>query len=207
MTAALSAQLLGLCAGAGVLARRGAGSQRRPWLTIKRCESEKTFLEHQLRNLRSAHAGPLRSVVDRLSGDGFYDVIRLRAGSEQFERAYELLYPRDVRCWNLELAELSGELGLVNLWLDHGRWLSSSTAAIKPPWRTEELVAWIERLNGLGIRCAPRISTRNGEIEAIGLGISGTETLIKRIRPHVHRSMRERLWAHKMLGTGHVRPR
>lgn len=207
MSAALSAQVLGLCAGAGVLARRGAGSQRRPWLTIKRPESEKTYLEHQLRTLRSVHSGAMRSVLDRRSGDGFYDVLRLRAGSEQFERAYALLYPRDVRCWTLEIAALSGELGLANLWLDHGRWLSSSTALIKPPWRTEELMAWIERLNGHGIRCAPKISSRTGEIEAIGLGVCGTEALIKRIRPHVHRSMRERLWAHKMLGSGHVRPR
>lgn len=206
MSAAITAKVLAYCAGAGVLQLRRAPGGSRPVLVIRRCESQKSYLDHQLRALRKLHDGPLRAVIDRGSGSGFYDVLRLKAASDQFSRAYGLLYPTDGRNWTPQLARLSGEAGLVNLWLDHGRWISQSSAVIKPPWRSEEMVAWIEALHGHGVRCAPKIKTTSGEIEAIALGVSGTEALVRFIRPHVHRTMRERLWPRKMLASGHVLP-
>lgn len=199
MSAALTAHLLALCAGKGTLALKGAGTTRRPWLEIRRCESERTYLDHQLRRLRKLHQGQLRAVLDPCPSSGFYGMLRLRAGSEQFHRAYELLYPGDLRRWSPRLIQLAGTAGVAQLWLDHGKWESLSTGKIKPPWSTGEILEWCAALCDRKIRCAPVIETRTGKIRAIRLGVSGMEELIQQIRPMVHRSMRDRLWARKML--------
>ena len=91
MSAKFVARALSFTLGKGVVALKGA--RKRPWLEIVRPETQRTYLDHQLRSLRKLHDGPIDAVWDVIPTNGFYDKERLRLHGEGMWRVHELRCP------------------------------------------------------------------------------------------------------------------
>lgn len=118
MSAQFVALALSYCLGKGTISLRG--QKKRPWLEIRRKETDLTYLNHQLRTLHRFHDGKLEAVSDVVQTDGFYDDRRIRVHSPDLYRAYELLYFRDERRLTPEVLQIAGFQGLASLWCDTG---------------------------------------------------------------------------------------
>lgn len=118
MSAHFVALALSYSAVYGTLALKGA--KKRPWLEIRLCERDRTYLRYIGRRLRSAHDGPLDLVYDIVPGESFYDVHRLRFHSPELYRVYELLYPRDCRHLSAEAMEIGARHLVAALWTQGG---------------------------------------------------------------------------------------
>jgi hypothetical protein len=146
MSTQFTLKVLSYCLGQGTIALKGKAC--RPWLELSRIETERSYLEHQLRALRRLHPGPLEAHWDRLPGKSFYDIERLRIHSDLLWRPYELLYPRDQRTITPQLLAMSGFGGLVGLWGDRGRaYPRSAELALRAPGlKTQDLEEWCQSL-------------------------------------------------------------
>ena len=118
MSAQFVALALSYCLGKGTISLRGR--KKRPWLEIRRQETDLTYLNHQLRMLHKAHDGKLEAVSDVVQSNGFYDDRRIRVHSPDLYRVYELLYFRDERRLSPEVLAVAGAQGLSALWCDTG---------------------------------------------------------------------------------------
>lgn len=184
MPAALVARILAYCLGKGRLCRRG--HNKTVWLEIIRCETEKTYLDHQLRTLRKLSQGQqVRADLDRVDSTGFYDRLRLRFHAPELERAWELLYPDGERRLGLEPLRIAGPLGLASLWIDRGRW-EANCGILQGGYTRDDidaLLQWFAELN------VPARAQARG----VRFGVKGMEQLVKIARPHTHEAMRHRL--------------
>jgi len=143
MSAQFVALALSYCLGKGTISLRG--QKKRPWLEIKRPETDLIYLNHQLRMLHKAHDGKLEAVSDIVQGGGFYDDRRIRVHSPDLYRVYELLYFRDQRRLTPEVLRIAGAQGLAALWCDTGT--ATKTKAILRSWadaeQTQFLHDWV----------------------------------------------------------------
>lgn len=206
-TPAFVVRALAYSLGAGALSLRG--SRCRPWLEIRRRETETAYLDHQLRSLRRLCGPGSESRVDLLPGDRIYGTVRGRFHHPDLLQAYRLLYPQDTFQLTGQVLQMVGLEGLAALWLDGGRYCRNHPQLLGLPqfqeadWmllraylrasrqptdllfggrtRRSELTHRIDRpIRGLRL-LGPR---RQGSAPAPLLGW---------IEPHVHRSMRHTL--------------
>lgn len=185
----LTALVLGYCLGRGTLALRGKRSQ--PWLEVVRPETERTYLDHQLRSLRAACQGaPHRSSLDALPTEGFYDDQRLRFHSPGLWQAYELLYAGDQRQLTSAVLESLGLPALTALLLDRGVRLSPRCYDLKlrTPQEAKLVHEWAA---SLGV--PPLVTGRRPNTRVLAWRDRGLDALIEQVRPWTHRSMRHRL--------------
>lgn len=181
MSARLVSLALSYAIGGGVL--RSKGIKQRSWLELKRLETERTYMLHQVKSLQRAGAGPLRVVVDMLPGQHFYDICRARLQHDGFDRAIELLCPDGTPRLNGEILEITGGRGLASLWLDLGRW--DKNVAVIPLPTPQDAEALAARLGQLGLSGIARSSDRTN----LRLSLRQFGQFVDLIRPHVHRSM------------------
>jgi len=181
----VSAQFVSLAVGyslaLGQLRRKGV--RRRPWLELRRLETESTYLDHQVRALRRASRQPLRVDVDLLPGKGYYDISRVRIHSPSLERVLEILEDGITE----DALLVAGTRGLACLWLDHGFWRGQCgelTFAQEP-----EAEAFRSALHRLGIQAMPPLKRPR----LVRLAPDAMHGLATNLRPHVHRSMRHAL--------------
>lgn len=185
----MSARFVSLAVGyslaGGELRRKGI--RQRPWLEIRRLETEHTYLDHQGRALRRAAPGPSRQLLDSLPGHAFYDISRLRFQHPLLERVMDICCPDGKQQVTPKALEVAGERGLALLWLDAGSW-DGRTAVLRP--RTLEDAQVIRSaLQQRDIPCSrPSASAPWLEIAPLPM-----ERLAEQLRPHVHRFMRHAL--------------
>lgn len=99
------------------------GPKKRPWLELRRPETELTYLRHQVHTLRTLERkrGSLDIVYDSVEKDDFYCDVRVRIQSDDLWPAYELLYPRDEKKVTREVIDIAGMHGIKSLWADKRR--------------------------------------------------------------------------------------
>lgn len=119
MSAQFVALVLSYCLGRATISLKG--KKKRPWLEIRRPETDLTYLNHQVKMLHRAHDGKLEVVSDVLQTDGFYDDRRVRIFSEDLYRVYDLLFFRDRRQITPEILKITGKQGVAAMWCDTGR--------------------------------------------------------------------------------------
>jgi hypothetical protein len=187
----MSAQFVSLAVGyalggSGVLRRKGV--RRRPWLELRRLETESAYLGHQVRMLQRAVTGELRLDQDVIAGKGFYDIRRARLQSPSLGRAIELLCPDGELRLTTEVLQVAGMRGVASLWLDAGAWRPDGSGRL--PMRSvadADLLVALLRQRGIAAVAAdkrgPVIDMRPGVMSA----------LADLLRPYVHRSMRHAL--------------
>lgn len=191
MNAGFTAAVVRYCLGAGRILE--LGPNKRLWLEISRCETERTYLGHQLRLLRKTHDGPLLARVEPVAGSGRYDRERLRLLSPQLARAKELLFgPGGERRISAETWLVAGIPGLAALWLDQGRWLGRALE-LRLDWSEAELELLIRQIQAVGSK-AHLARSRQGRLCGVHVLGRHVDALAAAVRPHVHRSMRHRLW-------------
>lgn len=187
MSTQFVARVLSYSIGAGKIALKG--SRKRPWLELKRPETERQYLGSQVYQLRKFHPGDLEIFWDRVPTDGFYDLDRARIQSDELWRAYELLYPRDKFTLSSTVLDLAGMHGACSLWLDHGSWHGRGgeiTGGYSP--HEKKLIG--EWLTGLGFESAHRRVENRCRLY---LPPDTMRKFIPSIRPFVHASMRRKL--------------
>ena len=168
------------------------GRNKVPWLEIERCETERTYLDHQLRTLRKLNHGELcQGELQLVPSEGFYDRLRLRFQARPLYRVWDLLYPRDQRRISPEALQVAGPLGAACLWLDNGRWLSKTTGCIKGLSSLEDTLTVAEWLSDMNVPC--RYDVLNGDHAQVLLGVTGMQQFVKLTRPLTHVSMRHKL--------------
>ena len=152
----LTKTALSWCLGKGSLGIRG--SKRRPWLEIKRVETERPYLSYQLFSLRRAADGPTDDVRDTLTGSSFYDIERIRFTGEGLEAAYRMLYPRDKRVITPEVLDTCGIEGLAAIWLDQGIIKPNKRGVLSGKYSLEEAhhIKNAFRSHGIAARITPR---------------------------------------------------
>lgn len=176
---------IGYAIAGGVLRRKGA--RRRPWLELRRSETESTYLGHQVQALRSAAEGGFTATVDMVPGDGFYDLVRARVHAPGLERAMELLCPEDAQALNQEALAAAGLRGLACAWLDAGRWdHSAGVWSFRSGADAREVKRYLQEL---GIR--PSLTQPMSPL--VRVPPDAMAALVRLLRPHVHRSMRHAL--------------
>lgn len=187
MSAQFVARVLSYCLGKGNLSLRG--SRKRPWLELKRSETERIYLGSQVYRLRQDHPGSLEVVWDRVSTDGFYDLERARLQSDELWRAYDLLYPRDEFTLSREVLDLCGAVGLATLWLDFGSWVgrAGEIRGRHTPQQKRLLADWIQ---SMGFPAEAKFA--NG-VCRLTLPADSMREVKRFIRPHVHQTMRHKL--------------
>ena len=186
MSAQFVQRVLSYCLGVGQI--NLLGHRSRPWLQIVRPETEKVYLNHQLKQMRLAHAGQLEYVWDVLPTDGFYDKKRLRVRSDELYRAYELMYPRDKKIITPQVMSICGIYGLTALWSDRGR-VVGRLGKIRTRLSTEDnhvIAGWC---NDNGFSCS--LISREDKCFGIQFDRDSTQNLIASIRPHIHKTMRK----------------
>lgn len=147
MSARFVSLAVGYALGSGVLRRKGQA--QRPWLELRRLETESAYLGHQVRLLRQAVTGPLRLDRDTVPGAGFYDIARARLQSPLLERAIELLQPDGHPRLSPEVLQVAGLRGVASLWLDVGQWRSDGSARLLLPTAEDggALVAYLREVD------------------------------------------------------------
>ena len=166
------------------------GKRQRPWLEISRYETDRTYLDHQLRVLKQYHDGPIDYVWDRLSTDGFYDRERFRFQGELLWRAYELLYPKDQKVISREVLNIAGLKGAAALWIDQGRVIGKK-GSIRGRFSENDYVQLESWFNDLGIPA--KIHRNNISIVQLSFKKNSLESLSKLLRPMVHLTMKKTL--------------
>lgn len=168
--------------GLGNLRRKGV--RQRPWLELRRLETESSYLEHQVRALRRVALQPVRVERDLLSGKGYYDIARARIQSADLERAVELLEPGI----NAEALQVAGAArGIACLWLDCGFW-RRGTGVIRCG-NAAEAEALHRSILDLELTCI----LSPGRRPAIEIDARSMPQLAHLVRPFVHRCMRHTL--------------
>ena len=161
------------------------GRRQRPWLEIIRPETEKPYLNHQLKLLRDAHPGKLDTHLDMLPTDGFYDKFRLRVRSDELYRAYELMYPRDKKIITPQIISITGMPGISALWSDRGR-VVGRLGKILTRWKDDENQFLAEYISQQGFECM--VTKGSG----VRFSRASTKELIDVLRPLTHRCMRSK---------------
>jgi hypothetical protein len=177
---------VGYALGSGQLRRKGA--RQRPWLELRRLETESTYLLHQTRLLQRSGSGSVRVDVDMLPGQGYYDLRRARLHSPLLERAMELLQVDGDRRYSIEALRVAGVRGIASLWLDMGRWRLGSGLLLIPSLEDGAVLSEY-LLSHHGIKAT--ISER--PTPAVTLAPRPMQDLACLLRPQVHRSMRHAL--------------
>ena len=183
MSAQFVARVLSYCLGVGTLGLKG--QRQRPWLEIIRPETEKPYLNHQLKLLRDAHPGKLDTHLDMLPTDGFYDKFRLRVRSDELYRAYELMYPRDKKIITPQIISITGMPGISALWSDRGR-VVGRLGKILTRWKDDENQFLAEYISQQGFEC---MTTKGSGVR---FSRTSTKELIDVLRPLTHRCMRSK---------------
>jgi len=139
------------------------------------------------------HETPLTVHQDRLPGEGFYDIERVRLQGEGLYQVYELLYLRDRWTLSTEVLQLCGLRGLAALWLDSGSWHAGKARFGTQHSQLRDLDFWILRqyLADLGFESDPNI--RKGETKSLAIRYSQGDALMTALRPYVQRDMRHKL--------------
>lgn len=181
MSAQFVSLAVGYALGLGQLRRKGV--RKRPWLELRRLETEATHLEHQVRALRRALHQPIRVDMDLISGKGYYDICRARIQSPWLERAIDLAGSGITP----EALSAAGVRGLACLWLDRGIWRRDSGQFVLRSSADADAVQDV--LLGLGIRLRRRADSSG----VIGIEPEPMHELAGILRPWVHRSMRHAL--------------
>jgi len=186
MSARFVSLAVGYALGGGVLRRKGV--RQRPWLELRRLETESIYLGHQVRGLQRAATGELRLDQDTLPGQGYYDIRRARLHSPLLERALELLMPDGEPRLTTEVLQVAGVRGLASLWLDLGAWRPGGAARL--PLRSgADAELLVHHLKQLGVSAAA--ADRKGPVlEFRPVAMAEFADLL---RPQVHRSMRHAL--------------
>ena len=186
MTAQVVSLAVGYALGAGHLRRKGA--RQRPWLELRRLETESTYLLHQVRLLQRSSSGSARAALDLVPGQGFYDVRRARLHSPLLERAMELLQVDRGLRFSEEVLQVAGVRGLASLWLDAGSWqLGTGTIALRS---LEDGAVLLEHLAAqYGIQAA----LHERPAPALKFTPRAMHALTNLLRPQVQRSMRHAL--------------
>jgi len=164
------------------------GRRQRPWLQIIRCETERPYLSHQLKQLRDAHLGQLEFDIDVLPCDGFYDDVRLRVRSDELYRAYELMYPRDKKVVTPQILGLTGIIGMSALWSDRGR-IVGRIAKIRSRFTPEANIALVDWCNRHGFES--KHIARLDRSYGVQFTPHSTQAFITAVRPHTHKVMRK----------------
>lgn len=142
--------------------------------------------------LRRLHPQPGSFKVhwDRRSADSIYDDLVAEFTCPELWGAYSLLYPRDRRRITSEALVAAGLPGLAAAWLDEGE-LAPESAKLRllgPGPCDAELLGWLEDLGAPGrIAPGPRLQV------SLCWDRWQADTLIRQIRPLVHRAMAHRL--------------
>lgn len=192
MSIRFATRVICYCLGKGRLSLRGA--QSRPWLEIKRPESDHCYLRHQARTLRQLHHGDLDLRWDRRPGRSFYDVIVLRVQSDQLWPAYELLYARDRRRISADALDQAGLTGLAALWCDTG---------VRSPGKAEvqiqDCAADDDALAAWGAALGFPLTIRRSDTDLVTLRWHGevARLLMKELRPIIHPVRRPTTWPPK----------
>lgn len=177
---ALSYSLVG-----GVLRRKGV--KQRPWLELRRLETESTYLGHQLRSLRCCAPAGFIGHLDAVAGQGFYDIRRARIHSPHLERVMELACPDGEQRITQKILGITGDRGLAAIWLDGGTW--ERHAGVIDLRNHEDAVALQWYLKGRGF---PSVLVTEVS-RSLRVAPSIMAELTRLMRPHVHRSMRAAL--------------
>ena len=183
MSAQFVARALSYCLGVGTLGLRG--QKQRPWLEIIRPETEKPYLNYQVKLLREAHPGKLDTHWDMLPTDGFYDKFRLRARSDELYRAYELMYPRDKKVITPQIISITGMQGVAALWSDRGR-VVGRLGKILTRWGDDENEFLAEYISQQGYECM--VTKGSG----VRFSRTSTKEVINALRPFTPRCMRSK---------------
>ena len=185
----MKAHFIGLAVGyalaGGELRRKG--SRQRPWLEMRRLETESVYLGSQARALRKAATLEARCIEDVVPGRAFYDICRLRFQHPWLERVMEICCPGGEQQVTAEGLQIAGVRGLAQLWLDAGSW-RGRTGVITP--RT---AADARALHGALARLGVPASRPSARQEWLELAPGPAQELMALLRPHVHRSMRHAL--------------
>jgi hypothetical protein len=185
MSAQFVSLAVGYALGGGTLRRKG--SRQRPWLELRRLETEATYLGHQVRALQRAGGGSVRVDLDVIAGPGLYDLRRARLHSPLLERVMAIAAPDGLQTITPTALEVAGQRGLALLWLDRGRWEGPS--ALLPLRHSSETDLVRQALRDLSIPSAPYPARP----DCLRIAAGPMEALAQVLRPHVHRSMRHAL--------------
>lgn len=181
----MSAQFVSLAVayslGIGTLRRKGV--RQRPWLEMRRLETESAYLEHQVRALRRSLRQPIRVEEDDVPGKGYYDLRRVRIQSPALERALEVAGAGITE----EALQVAGGRGIACLWLDRGRWIRCSGEIRLDS--TEEAALVHQAIRRLGVSCPVPL----GKERVVRIMSRPMHDLASILRPFVHRSMRHAL--------------
>ena len=181
MSAQFVARVLSSCLGVGTLGLRG--QKQRPWLEIIRLETEKPYINYQLKLLRACHPGKLDCHWDTIPLPGFYDKVRLRVRSDELYRAYELMYPRDRKVITPQIISIVGMQGVSALWSDRGR-VVGRLGKIITRWSDDENAYLADWINSQDIAC--QVTKGQG----VRFDRESTKQIIDAIRPFTPRCMR-----------------
>ena len=193
---------LSWCLGKGTISLRG--SKRRPWLEIKRVETEHTYLSYQLFSLRREHDGPFDDIRDVVPGESYYDSERIRFQGSGLDVAYGLLYPRDRKTISKQVLDLAGLQGLCALWMDCGRISLNRDGLIKGRFSNDDYGLIIDRIIDHQIRAMPLMV--HGTIRGVRLKPDAMLSFARLIRPYAHFSMKAKLQLRKSPpGSGQTR--
>lgn len=172
---------VGYCLVGGTLRRKGI--KQRPWLELRRIETESTYLGHQVRALRQAGGTGILVDVDTVAGSGFYDIRRGRIHHPWLERVMEILCPGGEQRLTSEALLVAGPRGLASAWLDGGSWVRAvGVLDLRTPDDARIMRAFLERQG------FPSRSVKGAR--ALQFAPAVADELMRQIRPHVHRSMR-----------------
>jgi hypothetical protein len=173
------------------LSQRGSislrGQKRRPWLRLRRTELEKTYLDHQVRQLRKLNRGDgFKAHWSRISVDSIYDDLQVEFTTDDLWPAYRLLYPRDQRRVTPEAFAAAGRPGLAAAFLDSGiRKAQSARLRFYGPMPAPSFLSdWLEDLDVPG-----RLRWFPGGSVAMEWNEEQSKSLVRAIRPLTHRSM------------------
>lgn len=185
MSAQFVSLAVGCALGGGTLRRKG--TKQRPWLEMRRLETEAAYLGHQVRALQRAGGGSVRVDLDVVAGPGLYDLRRARLHSPLLERVMTIAAPDGLQSITPTALEVAGQRGLALLWLDRGRWEGPS--ALLPLRHSGEADLVRQLLRDLSIPSAPYPA----QPATLRIAAGPMEALAQILRPHVHRSMRHAL--------------
>ena len=174
--------------GKGILSLKGR--RRRPWLELSRLETERDYLNHQVKQLIKYHEGPVDIFKDRLPTNSFYDKERVRFHGQELWRAYEILCPRDKPYISDAVLDITGERGVASLWIDQGRFIGKR-GSIRGKYSNQEYENITKWLNRFSIPAV--IHSNQTAILEISIRKDAMPTLLNIISPYVPKIMKNKL--------------
>ena len=190
MSAQLVTHVLSYSLGKGVLSLKGR--RKRPWLELSRLETERDYLNYQLKQLKKYHEGAIDLFKDRLPTNGFYDKERVRFHGQGLWRAYEILCPRDKSCISPTVLDVVGKQGMASLWIDQGRFIGKR-GSIRGKYTEEEyrnITNWLRTFDIPAV-----LHSNQTAILEISIRKAAIPTLIDIIDPYVPKMMKNKLKA------------